>query len=128
MRAPVIATGSNSKGDLRAWLAQLVGEGRLAVATENLSLRHELAAVAKRLEREQAVLFPKPDGHAVPVVANLLADRSWVADAIGVPERGMLTIWLGHLKDARLSAASARIPAPLLFPGLSPAVFSESGP
>jgi hypothetical protein len=38
------------------------------------------------------------------------------------------TIWLGHLKDARLSAASARIPAPLLFPGLSPAVFSESGP
>ena len=91
MRAPVIATGSNSKGDLRAWLAQLVGEGRLAVATENLSLRHELAAVAKRLEREQAVLFPKPDGHAVPVVANLLADRSWVADAIGVPERELLS-------------------------------------
>lgn len=91
MRAPVIATGSNSKGDLRAWLAQLVGEGRLAVATENLSLRHKLAAVAKRLEREQAVLFPKPDGHAVPVVANLLADRSWVADAIGVPERELLS-------------------------------------
>jgi hypothetical protein len=33
------------------------------------------------------------------------------------------TIWLGHLKDARLSASRARIPVPLLFPGLKPAVF-----
>ena len=55
------------------------------MAAENLSLRHELAAVAKRLEREQAVLFPKPDGHAIPVVANLFIDRRWVADAMGVP-------------------------------------------
>jgi hypothetical protein len=33
------------------------------------------------------------------------------------------TIWLGHLKDSRLSQSRARIPAPLLFPGLEPAVF-----
>ena len=65
MRAPVIATGSNSKGDLRAWLAQLGGEGRLAVATENLSLRHELAAVAKRLGPNLVELrrrVPGPNG------------------------------------------------------------------
>jgi hypothetical protein len=33
------------------------------------------------------------------------------------------TIWLGHLKDSRLSQSRARIPAPLLFPGLEAAVF-----
>jgi hypothetical protein len=33
------------------------------------------------------------------------------------------TIWLGHLKDARLSASRLRIPVPLLFPSLKPAVF-----
>jgi len=33
------------------------------------------------------------------------------------------TIWLGHLKDSRISQSRARIPAPLLFPGLDPAEF-----
>jgi hypothetical protein len=33
------------------------------------------------------------------------------------------TIWLGHLMDARLSVSQSRIPVPLLFPGLKPAVF-----
>lgn len=39
------------------------------------------------------------------------------------------TIWLGHLKDARLSAAPARtrIPAPLLFPGFDPSAFAGDG-
>jgi len=31
------------------------------------------------------VLFPEPGQHAIPVVANLFADRSWIADAVGVP-------------------------------------------
>ncbi|MBW8889828.1 MAG: hypothetical protein JF616_18875 [Fibrobacteres bacterium] len=34
------------------------------------------------------------------------------------------TIWMGHLKDSRISQSRARIPAPLLFPGLEPAVFA----
>jgi hypothetical protein len=33
------------------------------------------------------------------------------------------TIWLGHLKDARIAASRERIPVPLIFPGLEPAVF-----
>lgn len=33
------------------------------------------------------------------------------------------TIWLGHLKDSRISQSRARLPAPLLFPGLDPEVF-----
>jgi hypothetical protein len=35
------------------------------------------------------------------------------------------TIWLGHLKDSRISHSRARLPVPLLFPGLEPAVFGR---
>jgi hypothetical protein len=40
------------------------------------------------------------------------------------------TIWLGHLKEAQLTALKPgqRIPAPLLFPGLFPAAFAGRGP
>jgi hypothetical protein len=39
------------------------------------------------------------------------------------------TIWLGHLKDARIHAPTGKriIPAPLLFPGFSPTAFAGSG-
>jgi len=71
--------------DLRDWLQRLAAADRLAVARNGLSLIDELAAVAKTLENERAVLFPQPGGHAIPVVANLFADRSWIADSVGVP-------------------------------------------
>ncbi len=76
--------------DLRGWLRRLAADDRLAVAREGLSLIDELAAVAKKLENERAVLFPKASGHAIPVVANLFADRSWIADALGVPVSKLL--------------------------------------
>lgn len=76
--------------DLRSWLRRLAATGRLAVARSGLSLIDELAAVAKKLERDRAVLFPSPGGHAIPVVANLFADRGWVADSIGVPTGQLL--------------------------------------
>ncbi len=71
--------------DLRDWLQRLVATDRLAVARKGVSLIDELAAIAKTLENERAVLFPEPDRHTIPVVANLFADRSWIADALGVP-------------------------------------------
>jgi hypothetical protein len=39
------------------------------------------------------------------------------------------TIWLGHLKDARIEAMTGRraIPAPMLFPGFPAAAFSGKG-
>jgi len=76
--------------DLRGWLRRLAADDRLAVAREGLSLIDELAAVAKKLENERAVLFPKAGGHAISVVANLFADRSWIADALGVPVSKLL--------------------------------------
>lgn len=76
--------------DLRNWLTFLASRDRLAVAREGVCLTDELAAISKRLERERAVLFPHPDGHAIPVVANLFAARGWVADSLGVSEAELL--------------------------------------
>jgi 2,5-furandicarboxylate decarboxylase 1 len=77
--------------DLRDWLNQLAAADRLAVAHKGVSLIDELAAVAKKLENERAVLFPEPGHHPIPVVANLFADRSWIADALGVPVEKLLS-------------------------------------
>lgn len=68
---------------LRGWLDHLQGTGRLALARPGLALRHEVAAVAARLDGTSAVLCPRPDGHPVPVVSGLLGQRSWMAEALG---------------------------------------------
>src|SRR5438128_8561548 len=81
---------AEAPSDLRSWLAHLAEPGLLAVAREGMSLTDELAAVSKSLERERAVLFPRPDGHDIPVVANLFAARNWVSDSLGVSEDQLL--------------------------------------
>src|ERR1700733_16036426 len=77
--------------DLRGWLNQLVAADRLAVAKKGVSLIDELAAIAKKLENERAVLFPEPGHHPIPGAPNLFADRSWIADALGVPVGKLLS-------------------------------------
>ncbi|MFS2047702.1 UbiD family decarboxylase [Variovorax sp. Varisp41] len=77
--------------DLRKWLTHLARTGRLAVIREGTPLNHRLAAIAKRLDGKQAAFFPKPDGHhGVPVVSGFMSRRSWIAEAMGVPEDQLL--------------------------------------
>ncbi|MDB5772780.1 MAG: 3-octaprenyl-4-hydroxybenzoate carboxy-lyase [Burkholderia sp.] len=76
--------------DLREWLTRLTSTGRLAVARDNVPLKHRLAAISKRLDGRQAVFFPKPDGHAIPVISGFMSRRAWIAEAMGVPESGLL--------------------------------------
>ena len=82
--------------DLRRWLAHLAGSGRVAVIREGAPLEHSLAAIAKQLDGKQAAYFPRPGGHAMPVISGFMARRSWIAEAMGVPESGMLQ----HFRDA----------------------------
>src|ERR1700689_2085930 len=89
--ATAAIVGHNVHPDLRGWLQRLVVTDRLVVAREGVSLIDELAAVAKKLELESAVLFPAPGQHAIPVVANLFADRSWIAESLGVPVNELLS-------------------------------------
>lgn len=96
--------GAKAPADLRAWLATLAARGELAVARENVSLIDELAAVAKRTERDKAVLFPRPAGHDrqvhdMPVVVNLFTQRAWVADALEVSEDALLPHFLAAARE-----------------------------
>jgi 2,5-furandicarboxylate decarboxylase 1 len=77
--------------DLRMWLAHLGTSGRVAVARKGVHLKHQLAAIAKRLDGKQAIFFPHPDGHAIPVVSGFMSRRAWIAEAIGVSEPELLT-------------------------------------
>lgn len=69
---------------LRDWLDHLAARDRLAVLRPNLGLKFEIAAYAKRLDGLRATVFPKPDGHPIPVVSGLVSDRGWMAEAMGV--------------------------------------------
>ncbi len=64
-----------------------------------ISLKHELAAIAKKLDGKQAAFFPSPDGHKVPVIAGFMSRRSWIAEAMGVPE----SVLLACFRDAAAS-------------------------
>lgn len=82
---------------LRGWLDRLAADDRLAVIRPGVALCFEVAAIAKHFEGRRAVLFPKPGGHAVPVVSGIVAARAWIAEAMGVGESELL---------ARFEAAS----------------------
>ncbi len=74
---------------LRSWLRHLAATDRLALAEAGVDLDFEVAAVAKRQDGSKAVLFPSPkrgedNAPNIPVIANLLAERSWIAESLGV--------------------------------------------
>ena len=72
--------------DIRAALEWLERTGRLVDVDSELSPRHEIGAflaVASKRER-RAYRFGKVARYAVPVVANLVHDRSVLAAAMGV--------------------------------------------
>ena len=81
---------------LRDWLDHLAARDRLAVLKPNIGLKFDLAAYAKRLDGQRATFFPKPGGHAIPVVSGLISDRGWMAEAMGVEPADMLA----HFQNA----------------------------
>jgi 2,5-furandicarboxylate decarboxylase 1 len=88
---PSLTAGSGEPiTTLRGWLDHLAARDRLAIAKPGVALRFEVAAIAKRLDGNKAALFPRPDGHAIPVVSNLVSDRGWLAEAMGVEPSQLL--------------------------------------
>ena len=75
---------------LRDWLSHLAKTDRLATIDKPVALEHELAAIAKRLDGEQAAFFTKPGGHDIPVVSGFMSKRAWIAEAMGVAESELL--------------------------------------
>ena len=84
---------------LRGWLDHLAARDRLAIIRSGVSLQFELAAISKRLDGHKATLFPRPDGHAIPVISGLVSDRQWIAEAMGVGPQDVLA----RFQDAALN-------------------------
>lgn len=76
---------------LRDWLRHLAATDRLAAMHPGVALEYQLAAIAKRLDGKQAAWFPRPGGHAIPVVSGFMSRRAWIAEAMGVAESELLT-------------------------------------
>jgi len=93
-----------SYADLRGFLAQLEGAGELKRIGAEVSPRLEMTEISDRVLRAggPALLFERPAGHRIPVLANLfgsvrrIAAAMGVADASGLREMGVL---LAHLKE-----------------------------
>ncbi|PTB17905.1 UbiD family decarboxylase [Trinickia symbiotica] len=82
--------GAAPGGTLRDWLAHLDRTGRLATIKRTVDLKHELAAVAKRLDGRQAACFMRPGSHSIAVVSGFMSRRAWIAEAMGVSEDALL--------------------------------------
>ncbi len=101
-RTAITGAGSNRLQPvttLRGWLDHLAVRDRLAIIQSGIPLEFELAAIAKRLDGEKATLFPHPDGHAIPVISGLVSDRQWIAEAMGVDPKDVLS----RFQDAALN-------------------------
>ncbi len=99
MTGPSVLREAPPGASFRGWLDRLAGRGRLAIAKKGISLEFELAAIGKRLEGEKAVFFPRPGGHGIAVVAGLLGERLWIAEAMGVAEEKILERFAVALKN-----------------------------
>ena len=90
--------------DLRQFMASLEAEGDLARIAEPVSARLEMTAVGDFVLRETgpALLFERPVGYTIPVLANLFGTTRRVAQAMGATEASGLReigLLLANLKE-----------------------------
>lgn len=76
---------------LREWMQRLQETDRLAVAKPGLSLRHEIAGVANRMDGRKATLFPQAGGQDGTVISGIVSDRNWMAEALGLAPEEVLS-------------------------------------
>ena len=71
--------------DLRDFIAQLEHQGELKRVTTEVDPRLEMTEICDRVLRAEgpAILFEKPKGHAIPVLANLFGTPRRVAMGMG---------------------------------------------
>lgn len=79
---------------LRSWLRHMNETGQLAVVDQEVSTTFEVAAFTKRFDGEKAVLFPKVEGHDIPLVAGIASTRKQFAEAMNCKENEMIPRFL----------------------------------
>ena len=78
--------------DLREFIAQLEAKGELKRIRASVSPKLEMTEISDRVLREggPALIFERPTGHDMPVLANLFGTVSRVAAAMGAKDVGEL--------------------------------------
>src|SRR3954469_19134041 len=78
--------------DLREFIAQLEARGELKRVRAEVSPNLEMTEIADRVLRAggPALLFERPDGHDIPVLANLFGTVARVAAAMGARDAAAL--------------------------------------
>jgi 4-hydroxy-3-polyprenylbenzoate decarboxylase len=78
--------------DLREFIAQLEARGELKRIRTEVSPRLEMTEIADRVLRSggPALLFERPAGHDIPVLANLFGSVPRIAAAMGAKDTGEL--------------------------------------
>jgi len=78
--------------DLREFVSQLEAKGELKRVRAEVSPRLEMTEICDRVLRAggPALLFERPKGHAIPVLANLFGTVGRVAAAMGVADTAAL--------------------------------------
>ena len=78
--------------DLREFIAQLEAKGELKRIRTSVSPKLEMTEISDRVLREggPALIFERPTGHDMPVLANLFGTVSRVAAAMGAKDFGEL--------------------------------------
>jgi 4-hydroxy-3-polyprenylbenzoate decarboxylase len=81
-----------SYADLREFVSQLEAKGDLKRITASVSPRLEMTEICDRVLRADgpALLFERPAGHDMPVLANLFGAVRRIAAAMGVADAGAL--------------------------------------
>jgi 2,5-furandicarboxylate decarboxylase 1 len=73
----------------RSALARMAEQGRLLAYTAAVDPHLEAAAIMKKLDGGPALLFAQVDGHAMPVIGNLLSCQANCEAAFGVDFNGI---------------------------------------
>jgi len=78
--------------DLREFIAQLEAKGELKRIRASVSPRLEMTEICDRVLRAggPALVFERPSGHEMPVLANLFGTVSRVAAAMGAKDASEL--------------------------------------
>ena len=79
MAAQTPSLNTKAFQSMRDWIAYLEQTKRLVRAKKGVPLKYTLAAIAKQLDGDKAVLFPNPDHHPISVVSGIVSKRDWIA-------------------------------------------------
>ncbi|MEM2982865.1 MAG: UbiD family decarboxylase [Candidatus Bathyarchaeia archaeon] len=73
--------------DLRELIESFAGRGEVMLVDKRVSLKFEVAAIIKKYDRKQVLLFNNADGHR-NIIAGICGTRDRIAYALGItPER-----------------------------------------